>query len=168
MKKTIGNLSDWATKIGDWIFKMSDKSLEYLLVLLGSIGVFLQPVKGLFILTLLFLVADTVFAIYVNKKTRGGWGWYRSRRLADILTKGIRYAVAIAVSHAIDIYVLKDSLFFGIPPLGAKAATFVILYIETKSIDEKRVKLGLKSFFVMIKEWIDKGKRAKEDINDLI
>jgi hypothetical protein len=150
------------------VARFADKFLEQLLILIGVVLLFVQPIKGLFILTLLFLIADTIFAIYVNRKLTGNWSKFSSRRLSDILVKGIIYATALFISHSIDAFILVDNLFFGIPPIGAKAATFVILYIETKSIDEKRVKIGLKSFFVMIKEWIAKGKRAKQDINELI
>jgi len=154
-------------KFVDLTARFTDKFLEHLFVTVSALVLFVQPIKGLFLLVGLFLVLDTVYALYTYKKINKGWSWFKSHKFSAILTKGVKYAVAIFISHAIDVYILKDSLFFGIPPIGAKTATFVVLYIETKSIDEKRTLLGLKSFFIVAKEWVAKGKRIKEDVNDL-
>jgi hypothetical protein len=44
----------------------------------------------------------------------------------------------------------------------------VILFIETKSIDEKRVLMGKKSLFEVARDYVNKGKRVKKDIDDLL
>jgi len=143
------------------------KIQESLALILGTLLVFIQPVVGLFFLTLLFMLIDTFYAVYATVKLNG-WGEFSSRKLSDIIVKGVIYGSGIMVSHMIDVFILKDSLFFGIPPIAAKATTFVILFIEGKSIDETRMKLGKKSFFVMLREWINKGKRFKQDVNELM
>jgi hypothetical protein len=143
------------------------KIQESLALILGTLLVFIQPVVGLFFLTLLFMLVDTFYAVYAVRKLEG-WSKVTSRRGGDIFVKGRIYGSSILVSHMIDVFILKDSLFFGIPPIAAKATTFVILFIEGKSIDETRMKLGKKSFFVMLREWINKGKRFKQDVNELM
>ena len=143
------------------------KIQESITLILGTFLVFIQPVVGLFFLTLFFMLIDTFYAVYTVRKLEG-WSKVTSRRGGDIFVKGRIYGSSILVSHMIDVFILKDSLFFGIPPIAAKATTFVILFIEGKSIDETRMKLGKKSFFVMLREWINKGKRFKQDVNELM
>jgi phage-related holin len=143
------------------------KIQESLALILGTLLVFIQPVVGLFILTLFFMLIDTFYAVYAVIKLEG-WSKVTSRRGGDIIVKGVIYGSGVMVSHMIDVFILKDSLFFGIPPIAARATTVIIILIEGKSIDETRMKLGKKSFFVMLREWINKGKRFKQDVNELM
>jgi hypothetical protein len=42
------------------------------------------------------------------------------------------------------------------------------IYIEIKSLDESSIKLGNKSFWVLLKEMVNKLKDIKKDLNDII
>jgi hypothetical protein len=147
---------------------MKFKISELFTLFASTFFVFIQPIIGLFILALIFIFIDTFYAIYVSVKMNKGWSKFSSKRFSDILVKGIIYGLSIMVSHLIDVHILKESLFFGIPPIAAKSTTFVILFIETKSIDEKRVLMGKKSLFEVARDYVNKGKRAKKDIDDLL
>jgi hypothetical protein len=48
--------------------------------------------------------------------------------------------------------------------LAAKTMTTLWIYIEIKSLDESSIKLGNKSFWVLLKEMVNKLK----DLNDII
>lgn len=70
------------------------------------------------------------------------------------------------MAFLIDTHICEGSL-FSIPNIISKTLTFVWVYIEIKSIDETSVKLGNRSFWVILKELIGKTKDLKKDINDL-
>ena len=72
----------------------------------------------------------------------------------------------ILLAYLIDTHLLEGKL-FDIKNLISKIVTFVWIYIEIKSIDETSMKLGNKSFWVILKELISKTKDLKKDINDL-
>jgi hypothetical protein len=57
---------------------------------------------------------------------------------------------------------------FGISFLAAKTMTTLWIYIEIKSLDESSIKLGNKSFWVLLKEMVNKLKDIKKDLNDII
>jgi hypothetical protein len=52
--------------------------------------------------------------------------------------------------------------------LAAKTMTTLWIYIEIKSLDESSIKLGNKSFWVLLKEMVNKLKDIKKDLNDII
>lgn len=72
----------------------------------------------------------------------------------------------ILLAYLIDTHLLEGKL-FDIKNLISKIITFVWIYIEIKSIDETSMKLGNRSFWVILKELISKTKDLKKDINDL-
>jgi hypothetical protein len=71
------------------------------------------------------------------------------------------------LAHGISIAFLQ-SVVFGVPNLFPKFITAIWLYIEIKSVDETSMKLGNRSFWVIIKEFLDKLKSLKADVNDVI
>lgn len=56
----------------------------------------------------------------------------------------------------------------GVSNLLAKIMTAFWIYIEIKSLDESNMKLGNKSFWVLFKEFIEKLKSIKKDLNEII
>lgn len=71
------------------------------------------------------------------------------------------------MSFMINKHMFQETL-FGIKYLIPKIITALWIYIEIKSIDESSMKLGNKSFWVLLKEMIDKLKGIKADLNELI
>lgn len=71
------------------------------------------------------------------------------------------------MAFLVDKFILNGSL-FGIGFLLAKTMTSFWCYIEIKSLDESSMKLGNKSFWVLLKEMIEKLKGLKKDLNELI
>lgn len=73
----------------------------------------------------------------------------------------------IVLAFLVDKFILAGSI-FGIAFLLSKTLTALWIYIEIKSIDESLLKLGNKSFWVLLKEMIEKLKGIKKDLNELI
>jgi hypothetical protein len=65
-----------------------------------------------------------------------------------------------------DVFICGGSL-FGIGHLLSKAMCVFWMYIEVKSLDETNMKLGNKSFWVLIKEIMGKYKSIKKDIKKI-
>jgi hypothetical protein len=126
--------------------------------------VFITPIQGLFILITAFVAFDTIFAVYMNV-TKRGWRSFSSTKLFNIVVKTFFYMGTILLAYLIDTHIFDGSL-FSIKNLFSKVVTFVWMYIEIKSIDETSMKLGNKSFWVILKEVIGKTKDLKKDIND--
>lgn len=70
------------------------------------------------------------------------------------------------LSHGVSI-AFFDKTLFGITDFLPKIITAVWLYIEIKSMDETSMKLGNRSFFVVVKEFIAKLKSLKSDVNEI-
>ncbi len=126
---------------------------------------FITPIHGLLILISTAVFFDTFFAICMNVKLKG-WRSFSSTKLFNIVVKTFFYMSTILLAYLIDQHIIEGSL-FNVKNIISKTITFVWIYIEIKSIDETSMKLGNKSFWVILKELIGKTKDLKKDINDL-
>lgn len=136
--------------------------LKYCLL---TFAVFASPILGLIILISFAVGCDTIFGIYASVKMKG-WRSFTSTKLFNVVVKTFFYMSTILLAYLIDTHILEGKL-FDIKNLTSKIVTFVWIYIEIKSIDETSMKLGNKSFWVILKELIGKTKDLKKDINDL-
>lgn len=128
---------------------------------------FLAPIKGLIILLICFITFDTIMAIYVSVKTRG-WSSFRSALLRKGMTsKVFLYLGSVMISYLIDLYVMEGST-FGIKLLLSKGLTSIWCYAEIKSCDENSMKLGNRSFFVIMKEFFQKITGYKDAVKKII
>jgi phage-related holin len=131
-----------------------------------SLVTFLIPIKGLIVLTGLAVLLDTFFAIYTTIKLHGIKS-YKSTKLFNIVVKSFFYFGTIILAFFIDTHIIAENHLFGVELFIAKAVTVFWLYIEVKSIDETSQKLGNKSFYVIIKNLMQKTKSLKKDINEI-
>jgi hypothetical protein len=109
---------------------------------------------------------DTAFGIYVSVKLNGLKS-FKSHKFFNVVVKLFFYLSSIIMTFLLNKYILGISI-FGIDYLLAKTVTSLWCYIEIKSLDESSMKLGNKSFWVLLKEMISKGKELKKDLNELI
>ena len=112
-----------------------------------------------------FVLIDTIFAIYVVVKLQG-WAGYKSNKLFNIAPKTFFYLLGVILAFCVDTFLI-DGKIWGISLLITKFVCFFEIYIELKSIDETNMKLGRKSFWIVLKEAILKAKSIKKDLNDL-
>jgi hypothetical protein len=137
---------------------------NYFFMLLISILTVLAPIKAFVILISLFVVSDTILALYATIKLYGIKS-YRSNKLFNIVIKTVFYMTAIMLAFLVDTNIFDGSI-LGIKILICKALTLMFIYIELKSIDETSMKLGNKSLWVLIKELFNKGKELKKDLGE--
>lgn len=139
--------------------------MKTILALILIFTTFLTPITPLFILMIVFVMLDTIFGIYTSILI-DGVASFRSHKLFNIVVKLFFYLTTIVLAFGIDKYIF-DGTIFNIKYLLPKGITMLWIYIEIKSLDESNMKLGNKSFWVLLKEFIDKLKGIKTDIGDL-
>lgn len=140
--------------------------MKYATLLISALTTFLFPIKGLLILMILFIVADTYLGIYASVKLNG-IDSFKSTKLFNIVVKSFFYLMTIIMTFAMDKFIFEGEL-FDVKFLLAKTMTMFWIYIEIKSLDETSMKLGNKSFWVLFKEMIEKLKGIKKDLNEII
>lgn len=141
--------------------------MKTIITLFGTIGTFLIPIKGLIILLICFITFDTLMAIYVSIKMKG-WKSFRSALLRKGMTsKVFLYLGTVVIAFLADQFIMGGST-FGIQHLLSKGLTSVWAYAEIKSCDENSMKLGNRSFFVILKEFFQKMTGYKEEIKKII
>lgn len=140
--------------------------MKPLLLILAIFTSFLAPIQGLIILMIIFISADTALGIYTAIKM-GGIEAYKSHKFFNLVIKSFFYLTSIIMAYCIDLFIF-GGVFFNIPFLLAKIITMVWIYIEIKSLDESSMKLGNKSFWEILKEFIIKLKSIKQDLNEFI
>jgi hypothetical protein len=138
---------------------------ESLGIFFGIIFTFLTPIQGMLMTTGGFVIIDTIFAIYVVVKL-SGWAGYKSNKLFNIAPKTFFYLLGIILGFCVDTF-LVDGKIWGISLLITKFICFFFIYIELKSIDETSMKLGNRSFWIVLKEAILKAKAFKKDLNEI-
>ena len=140
--------------------------MKTLLPILLIFTTFLTPITPLLVLMIVFVLLDTFFGIYTSIKI-DGISSFRSHKLFNIVVKLFFYLTTIVLAFGIDKYIF-DGTIFSIKYLLPKGITMLWIYIEIKSLDESNIKLGNKSFWVLLKEFITKLKGIKTDIGKLI
>lgn len=140
--------------------------MKYIKPIIMTLFTFLTPIKGLLSILFLFILLDTLTAIYTSVKLKG-WHSFQS----VILRKGIGakllfYLGTVVLAFLIDSYIVGPTA-FGIHYLLSKSVTSLWIYVEIKSLDETSMKLGNRSIWVIVKEIIRKAAAIKTDITKL-
>lgn len=128
---------------------------------------FLAPIKGLIILLFCFILFDTILAIYVSVKTKGIKSFRSALLRKGMTSKVFLYLGSIIIAYLIDLHVM-GGVTFGIKLLVSKALSSVWCYAELKSCDENVMKLGKRSFFVILKEFLQKVTGYKDEVKKII
>jgi hypothetical protein len=130
-----------------------------------SFPVFFTPIKGLLMMVIAFVLADTAFAIFKAIKNKESLD---SDKAFNIIPKLIGYLGAILLGYLVDVFIFDGKL----PMLElqngiSKLIAFVAISIEVKSIDETNIKLGNKPFKTLFKSLVGSMKGIKKDISEL-
>ena len=107
---------------------------EYILAIFISLLTILAPIKAFIVTIGLFVLADTILAIYMTIKLNGIKSFH-SNKLFNVVVKTFFYMGAILLVFLLDKYIFDGSM-FGVKLLMAKAMTLLFCYIELKSLDE--------------------------------
>jgi hypothetical protein len=138
--------------------------MKTIIGLLLSFFAIFAPIHGLILLLTMLVGIDTIFAIYVAIKLRGRHA-FKSNKLFNIVIKTFFYVGSLLILFLIDKFIFEGSL-FGISFLLAKASALFWCYVELKSVDETSMKLGNRSFWVILTEGIRKYHSVKKDLSD--
>ncbi len=132
--------------------------LEKLCILCVSAITLITPIHSLLITMLLFVISDTVFALYKSYKLDQP---ITSHKLFNIVPKMFLYLGSIILAFAINTSILNFKM-FGVDLLLSKSVTVLWIYIEVKSMDETSKALGNKSLWHILYEMIDRIKEIKK------
>ena len=128
---------------------------------------FLIPIQGLIILLICFITFDTIMAIFISIKIRG-WKSFKSALLRKGMTsKVFLYVGSVILVFMVDMFVMGGAC-FGIQHLLSKGLTSVWCYAEIKSCDENSMKIGNRSFFVIVKDFFQRITGYKDEIKKII
>lgn len=138
--------------------------MKTLIGLITSFAAIFAPIQGLILLLTLLVAVDTVFAIYVAIKLKGRSA-FKSNKLFNIVIKTFFYVGSLLILFLVDKFIFGGVL-FGITFLLSKATALFWAYVEIKSVDENSMKLGNRSFWVILTEGIRKYHSIKKDLGD--
>ena len=141
--------------------------MSWIKPLLITLMTFLAPIQGLMILLISFILFDTIMAIYISIKMKGIKSFKSALLRKGMTSKVFLYLGSVIISYLVDLYVMNGTT-FGIKLLLSKLLTSIWCYAELKSCDENSIKLGNRSFFVILKEFFQKITGYKDDIKKII
>lgn len=137
-----------------------------LVMFFGSIMTFIAPIQWVFVIILISILVDTIYAIKVQIKTKGRKS-FRSRILRLGLSHKIfKYIGSTLLLYMLDVYIFGGSI-MGIPFLLSKSIAMIWVYTELKSYDESSQKLGNKPFIDSAKEALGFYKKVKDEIKKI-
>lgn len=146
---------------------------EWILIGFTSLAIYFEPVIPLIFTTIFFLCFDTIFAIFTTIKLKGTKS-LKSHKFQNFFYKAFMYIGVILLFHTLETNILGINwtshlpiLSFPFPYFLTKGFAFLICVNEIKSIDETWVKLGNRSFWVILKDVLIKGKSLKKDLNEI-
>lgn len=149
----------------DLLFNMLIFFKKLFFLIMTPILVFITPIQGLLIMMAVMVGFDTIFGIYASIKLKGRRS-FRSHKLFNFGVKLFVYLGVILMAYCADVFIVGGSL-MGIKYLLAKGACSVFVYTEAKSLDETSMKLGNRSFWVILTELVGKVKGLKKDYKEL-
>lgn len=140
--------------------------LKWIKYVLGSLFVFLSPIKPLILAVGFIVIIDTIFGILRSRKLKIK---FTSRRFYAFFKKSLVYQLLIITTFLIDKNLLNEfmTMIVSIDYVTTKVITAAICFNEIKSIDEN-VKIAFK---IDISKWIldlfKFTKSVKEGINEI-
>lgn len=140
--------------------------LKWIKYVLGSLFVFLSPIKPLIFVVGFIVIIDTIFGILRSRKLKIK---FTSRRFYAFFKKSLVYQLLIITTFLIDKNLLNEfmTMIVSIDYVTTKVITAAICFNEIKSIDEN-VKIAFK---IDISKWIldlfKFSKSVKEGINEI-
>ena len=135
--------------------------------MLLSLMTFFVPIQGLLLLLVLMVIIDTIMAIYVSIKMKGIKSFRSALLRKGMTAKIFLYLGTVIVAYMVDVYILNGAT-FGIQHLLSKGLSAIWTYAEIKSMDENSMKLGNRSFFIIVSEFFKKITGFKEEINKIL
>ena len=132
-----------------------------------TFATFFIPIQGILLLLIGVVSIDTIMAIYVSIKLRGLKSFKSALLRKGMTAKIFLYLGTVMLAFSVDSFIMGGSL-FGIQYLLAKGLASVWIFGELKSMDENSIKLGNRSFAIILKEFFKKITGYKDDIKKIV
>jgi hypothetical protein len=137
---------------------------ESIITLWTTLIVFFVPIQPLLIIIGSFIAMDTVLGIakaYITRKE------ITSIKLSRVIFKMLIYQAVVLMLYPIDVFIIETEL-FGYENFATKLGAFILIFIESLSIEEniKAINHG-KGFKYYFEKLINSLKSAKEQINSV-
>jgi len=141
--------------------------MSWIKPLIFTILAFFTPIQGLLLLLISFVTIDTIMAIFVSIKMKGIKSFRSALLRKGMTAKIFLYLGTVILAYMVDMYVMGGST-FGIQHLLSKGLSSIWCYGEIKSMDENSMKLGNRSFFVIVKDFLKKVTGYKDEIKKIV
>ena len=136
--------------------------------LMGALIVFFTPIAPLMLIVAGFILADTVVGVTKALKLKQG---FTSHKLSRLIFKMFFYQMVICLFFPIDVFLIGQDL-FGQEYFATKIVTFVLIFVESLSIEENIKAInqdkGFRYYFEKLLKTIKHGKEkiieAKKDL----
>jgi hypothetical protein len=137
---------------------------ESIITLWTTLIVFFVPIQPLLIIIGSFIAMDTVLGVckaYMTKQP------VTSMKLSRLIFKMLIYQAVVLLLYPIDVFIIGSEL-FGYENFATKLGAFILIFIESLSIEEniKAINHG-KGFKYYFEKLINSLKSAKEQINSV-
>ncbi len=141
---------------------------ETTFTLIGLLIVFFTPIAPLMLIVAGFIVMDTILGVTKAIKLKQG---FTSHKLSRLIFKMFFYQMVILLIFPIDVFLIGDDL-FGYQFFATKVVTFVLIFVESLSIEENIKAInnnkGFRYYFEKLLKTIKNGKNkiieAKKDL----
>jgi hypothetical protein len=133
---------------------------------LGVIGTFFLPVIPLLMTMIAFIALDTITAIYVSYKMEGRSS-IKSHYFFAIVPKTFLYCSTILLGFLLDSFLIGSNGLLGVKMALAKGMLVVWTMCEVSSLNENSMKLGNRSFWVILTDTFNRLKGIKKDLSEL-
>lgn len=133
------------------------------MIILVSFWAVLSPVMPMIYIALLAIFIDTLFGVWRSVK-QGGWVSFKSRRLADTISKSLLYGCAIMFTYLIEKYIAGDVIaqFISTELIMTKVFALFCVMVEVKSINESYESVTGKNVLATLRKFIT---RTKDDMD---
>jgi len=138
----------------------------YITYICSTLIAFFLPVSPLLITMIGFIGLDTVTALYVSYKLNGR-NSITSHKFFNIVPKSFMYCTTIILAFCLDKFIVGNEGIIGIQMALSKMMMVLWITNEISSINENSIKLGNRSFWIIIADCLKKLKGLKKDLNEL-
>lgn len=141
---------------------------EGVFALIGILTVFFTPIAPLMMIVAGFIIADTILGVTKSIKLKRK---FTSHKLSRLIFKMFFYQMVICMLFPIDVYLIGHDI-FGYQFFATKIGTFILIFVESLSIEENIKAInkdkGFRYYFEKLLKAVKQGKEkiidAKKDL----
>lgn len=128
--------------------------------------VFFAPIQGILITVGGFIALDTATGVWKSKKNDIP---ITSKKLSKVISKMVLYNSCVLLSYLLDYYVIGDILekLFSIEGLMVKVVALLLIFIESKSINENYYAAKGVNLWSEFKKLLSRGQEISQDISHI-